>query len=281
MRFTPSRTSVAPPGRTVPRPARHPRHRAGTPRDPPRVTPVPCRWTVSSGTPHPEPAAAPPAPVRQLAKTPGGDGPARRPPCGQATPRGQQASTHGAHETATPPPGDPTTGRHHTTCTRVARECAATPPARATPRCAPTGVRQTTTPPHPTPPRGDHHGVHQQRTRPTPDGRHIDQPSRVLETLHGQPDSCRTTVSARNAAAPDATALCHAFFQFHLATDARPANLALLFLGVPFNIPSNAPLINTIAQQGTATSTTTTRSGTRSGPSRRIPHHPATGPVAA
>ena len=60
---------------------------------------------------------------------------------------------------------------------------------------------------------------YQWRSWPAPDGRHIDQISRVLEELRRNPDSRRLIVSAWNVADLDRMALqpCHAFFQFYVA----------------------------------------------------------------
>jgi thymidylate synthase len=101
---------------------------------------------------------------------------------------------------------------------------------------------------------GPVYGV-QWRSWPTPDGRHIDQISAVLETLRTNPDSRRMIVSAWNVAELDAMALppCHAFFQFYVADGRLSCQLyqrsADLFLGVPFNIASYALLTHLVAQQ--------------------------------
>ncbi|KUF15139.1 thymidylate synthase [Streptomyces silvensis] len=95
----------------------------------------------------------------------------------------------------------------------------------------------------------------QWRSWPTPDGRHIDQISDVLETLRKDPDSRRMIVSAWNVAELDKMALapCHAFFQFYVADGRLSCQLyqrsADLFLGVPFNIASYALLTHMVAQQ--------------------------------
>ncbi|EMU6176163.1 thymidylate synthase, partial [Escherichia coli] len=54
---------------------------------------------------------------------------------------------------------------------------------------------------------------------PTPDGRHIDQITTVLNQLKNDPDSRRIIVSAWNVGELDKMALapCHAFFQFYVA----------------------------------------------------------------
>lgn len=57
----------------------------------------------------------------------------------------------------------------------------------------------------------------QWRSWPTPDGRHIDQITTVMNQLKNDPDSRRIIVSAWNVAELDKMALapCHAFFQFY------------------------------------------------------------------
>ena len=100
-----------------------------------------------------------------------------------------------------------------------------------------------------------------------PDGRHIDQISRLLDDLRQRPDSRRHIVSAWNPALlPDETrspkdnaaaglqALppCHTMFQFHVADGRLSCQLyqrsADVFLGVPFNIASYSLLTMMIAQ---------------------------------
>ncbi|QDZ13904.1 thymidylate synthase [Humibacter ginsenosidimutans] len=101
---------------------------------------------------------------------------------------------------------------------------------------------------------GPVYGV-QWRSWPTPDGRHLDQISAVLETLRNDPDSRRMIVSAWNVAEiPDmALAPCHALFQFYVADGKLSCQLyqrsADLFLGVPFNIASYALLTHLVADQ--------------------------------
>jgi thymidylate synthase len=101
---------------------------------------------------------------------------------------------------------------------------------------------------------GPVYGV-QWRSWPTPDGRHVDQISEVLNTLRLNPDSRRMIVSAWNVAALDQMALapCHALFQFYVADGKLSCQLyqrsADLFLGVPFNIASYALLTYMMAQQ--------------------------------
>lgn len=101
---------------------------------------------------------------------------------------------------------------------------------------------------------GPVYGV-QWRSWPTPDGRHIDQITGILETLRTDPDSRRMLVSAWNVAELHRMALapCHALFQFYVADGKLSCQLyqrsADLFLGVPFNIASYALLTHMVAQQ--------------------------------
>ncbi len=94
----------------------------------------------------------------------------------------------------------------------------------------------------------------QWRSWPTPDGRHIDQISMVIEQIKNNPDSRRIIVSAWNVAEIDNMALppCHAFFQFYVADGKLSCQLyqrsADIFLGVPFNIASYALLTMMVAQ---------------------------------
>ncbi|HEY5930502.1 MAG TPA: thymidylate synthase [Burkholderiales bacterium] len=95
---------------------------------------------------------------------------------------------------------------------------------------------------------------YQWRSWPTPDGRHIDQMSKVIEDIKRTPDSRRLIVSAWNVSDLDKMALmpCHAFFQFYVADGKLSCQLyqrsADLFLGVPFNIASYALLTLMVAQ---------------------------------
>ncbi len=95
---------------------------------------------------------------------------------------------------------------------------------------------------------------YQWRSWPTPDGRHIDQISQVVDQLKSNPDSRRIIVSAWNVADIDKMALapCHAFFQFYVADGKLSCQLyqrsADIFLGVPFNIASYALLTMMMAQ---------------------------------
>jgi thymidylate synthase len=108
---------------------------------------------------------------------------------------------------------------------------------------------------------------YQWRNWPTPDGRHIDQISELIEQIRSKPNSRRLIVSAWNVSdLPDesitpqanvengkmALAPCHAFFQFYVADGRLSCQLyqrsADIFLGVPFNIASYALLTMMIAQ---------------------------------
>jgi thymidylate synthase len=95
---------------------------------------------------------------------------------------------------------------------------------------------------------------YQWRSWPTPDGRHIDQISKVIDMIMKNPDSRRLIVSAWNVADIDRMKLppCHAFFQFYVAGNRLSCQLyqrsADIFLGVPFNIASYALLTMMVAQ---------------------------------
>jgi thymidylate synthase len=94
----------------------------------------------------------------------------------------------------------------------------------------------------------------QWRSWPTPDGRHIDQITQVINQLKNNPDSRRLIVSAWNVGEIEKMALppCHAFFQFYVAEGKLSCQLyqrsADIFLGVPFNIASYALLTLMVAQ---------------------------------
>ena len=94
----------------------------------------------------------------------------------------------------------------------------------------------------------------QWRSWPTPDGRHIDQISQVLQEIKRNPDSRRLFVSAWNVAELERMALppCHAFFQFYVANNRLSCQLyqrsADIFLGLPFNIASYSLLTMMVAQ---------------------------------
>ncbi len=101
---------------------------------------------------------------------------------------------------------------------------------------------------------------YQWRSWPTPDGRHVDQIAKVVESIRTDPDSRRHIVSAWNVADVDDMALppCHALFQFYVApgVDGGPGRLSCqlyqrsadVFLGVPFNIASYALLTMMVAR---------------------------------
>ncbi|MGB7800725.1 thymidylate synthase [Buttiauxella sp.] len=95
----------------------------------------------------------------------------------------------------------------------------------------------------------------QWRSWATPDGRHIDQLTTVINQLKNDPDSRRIIVSAWNVGELDKMALapCHAFFQFYVADGKLSCQLYQrscdIFLGLPFNIASYALLVHMMAQQ--------------------------------
>jgi thymidylate synthase len=95
---------------------------------------------------------------------------------------------------------------------------------------------------------------YQWRSWPTPDGGHVDQIAKVIESIRNNPDSRRHIVSAWNVADVDSMALppCHTMFQFYVANGRLSCQLyqrsADIFLGVPFNIASYALLTMMVAQ---------------------------------
>jgi thymidylate synthase len=95
---------------------------------------------------------------------------------------------------------------------------------------------------------------YQWRSWPTPDGGHVDQIARVVESIREKPDSRRHIVSAWNVADVEEMALppCHTLFQFYVAEGRLSCQLyqrsADVFLGVPFNIASYALLTHMVAQ---------------------------------
>jgi thymidylate synthase len=95
---------------------------------------------------------------------------------------------------------------------------------------------------------------YQWRSWPTPDGKHIDQITQVIDMIKKNPDSRRLIVSAWNVADINNMKLppCHAFFQFYVADGKLSCQLyqrsADIFLGVPFNIASYAILMMMVAQ---------------------------------
>ena len=94
----------------------------------------------------------------------------------------------------------------------------------------------------------------QWRSWTAPDGRVIDQITKLVEGLKTNPNSRRHLVSAWNPADVDDMALppCHCLFQFFVADGKLSCQLyqrsADVFLGVPFNIASYALLTLMIAQ---------------------------------
>ena len=96
---------------------------------------------------------------------------------------------------------------------------------------------------------------YQWRSWPSPDGKHVDQIDRVIESIKENPDSRRHIVSAWNAGDLDNMALppCHILFQFYVADGRLSCQLyqrsADIFLGVPFNIASYALLLMMVAKE--------------------------------
>jgi thymidylate synthase len=94
---------------------------------------------------------------------------------------------------------------------------------------------------------------YQWRSWPSYDGNHIDQITRVIESIRINPDSRRHIVSAWNVGSLDEMALppCHILFQFYVADGRISCQLyqrsADIFLGVPFNIASYSLLTHMIA----------------------------------
>jgi thymidylate synthase len=94
----------------------------------------------------------------------------------------------------------------------------------------------------------------QWRSWAAPDGRSIDQISRLVDGLKADPNSRRHVVSAWNPAEVEDMALppCHCLFQFFVAEGKLSCQLyqrsADVFLGVPFNIASYALLTHMLAQ---------------------------------
>lgn len=95
---------------------------------------------------------------------------------------------------------------------------------------------------------------YQWRNWNTPDGKHIDQITDVINTLKTNPDSRRIIVNAWNVADITKMSLppCHCFFQFYVANGKLSCQMyqrsADMFLGVPFNIASFALLTMMVAQ---------------------------------
>jgi len=95
---------------------------------------------------------------------------------------------------------------------------------------------------------------YQWRSWPRYDGGAVDQIAEAVRAIKETPDSRRIIVSAWNVADLDNMNLppCHAFFQFYVANGRLSLQLyqrsADTFLGVPFNIASNALLTMMMAQ---------------------------------
>ena len=95
---------------------------------------------------------------------------------------------------------------------------------------------------------------YQWRSWPTPDGRHIDQVTQVVDSIKNNPDSRRHLISAWNVGQIDQMRLppCHLLVQFYVADGKLSCQLyqrsADIFLGVPFNIASYALLTMMMAQ---------------------------------
>lgn len=95
---------------------------------------------------------------------------------------------------------------------------------------------------------------YQWRSWTTPDDTHIDQITRVIDSIQSSPDSRRHIVSAWNVGDLDKMALppCHILFQFYVADGKLSCQLyqrsADIFLGVPFNIASYSLLLMMMAQ---------------------------------
>ena len=95
---------------------------------------------------------------------------------------------------------------------------------------------------------------HQWRSWSAPDGREIDQISKVIEQIKNNPLSRRLIVNAWNVGDLDKMKLppCHLLFQFYVNDGKLSCQLyqrsADVFLGVPFNIASYALLTLMVAQ---------------------------------
>lgn len=95
---------------------------------------------------------------------------------------------------------------------------------------------------------------YQWRSWPAPDGRNVDQISKLIEQIKKNPNSRRLIVSAWNVPYIEDMALppCHSLFQFYVLDGKLSCQLyqrsADVFLGVPFNIASYALLTMMIAQ---------------------------------
>src|SRR5262249_2399963 len=100
---------------------------------------------------------------------------------------------------------------------------------------------------------GPVYGVQWRRWQ-APDGRTIDQISKVIEEIKTNPNSRRLVVSAWNVGDLDQMALqpCHMAMQFYVADGKLSCQMyqrsADVFLGVPFNIASYGLLTMMVAQ---------------------------------
>ncbi|MCD4745075.1 MAG: thymidylate synthase [Bacteroidales bacterium] len=95
---------------------------------------------------------------------------------------------------------------------------------------------------------------YQWRSWQTPDDKHIDQISQVIESIKKNPDSRRHIINSWNVGELDLMALppCHILFQFYVVNGRLSCQLYQrscdIFLGVPFNIASYSLLTMMIAQ---------------------------------
>lgn len=95
---------------------------------------------------------------------------------------------------------------------------------------------------------------YQWRSWPTPDGKHVDQITSLVNDIKSNPQSRRLIVSAWNVGELNKMNLppCHILFQFYVNNGKLSCQLyqrsADIFLGVPFNIASYALLTMMMAQ---------------------------------
>ncbi len=95
---------------------------------------------------------------------------------------------------------------------------------------------------------------YQWRSWTTGNNQHIDQISRVVDSIKSNPDSRRHIVSAWNVGDLEEMALppCHILFQFYVADGKLSCQLyqrsADIFLGVPFNIASYSLLLHMMSR---------------------------------
>lgn len=89
----------------------------------------------------------------------------------------------------------------------------------------------------------------------TKDGRAVDQITRVIDEIKGEPDSRRMIVSAWNVGELDTMSLppCHLLYQFYVADGKLSCQMYQRsvdsFLGLPFNITCYSLLTHMVAQQ--------------------------------